>query len=150
MDMSPEHMNPFLPETQSPKRVPQAELEIRFVRSSGPGGQKVNKTSSKAQLRWNLEKSPSFSPEDKQLLRDQLASRITKDGDIIISSDQERSQLQNKLAAIETLQSLIKDALTPDKERKATKPSRAAKDRRLDEKTKHGARKRERRARIDE
>lgn len=148
--MKIERMNPFLPPEHLLKRVPESELDIRFVRSSGPGGQKVNKTSSKAQLRWKLEDSPSFTPEEKSILRDRLNSRLTKEGEIVISSDQERSQLQNKEAAIQILQNLVSEALTPRKERKATKPTNSSKERRLDEKTKHGARKRERRVRFDE
>ncbi len=150
--MSVEHMNPFLVrETeQARKQIPESELEIQFARSSGPGGQNVNKTSTKAQVRWNLETSQSFSDEEKDILRERLASRLTKRGELVISSMKERSQLFNKEKAIERLQSIVADALVPETERVPTKPSRSAKRKRLEEKSKRADIKKSRRWRSED
>ncbi|MBU1349002.1 aminoacyl-tRNA hydrolase [Patescibacteria group bacterium] len=141
--------NPFRQE--SPLRtIPEAEMDITFARSSGPGGQKVNKTSSKAVVRWNVDASPSFSDEEKERLREKLKNRITKDGDIVIACMQERSQLQNRITAVTTLRKVVFAALEQEKERIGTKPSRGAKERRLQEKKQRGEAKRGRRAAWDE
>jgi ribosome-associated protein len=118
--------------------IPENELEIKFVRSSGPGGQKVNKTSSKAQLRWNINDSKIFTGEEKERIQTYLHTRrpslITKENDIIIECDEERHQPKNKEIAIWRLNELINRALKKEKKRFPTKPSRAAKERRLEEK----------------
>lgn len=124
--------NPFLAQRQDP--VPASEMEIDFIRSSGPGGQHVNKTSSKAQLRWSIDDSNGFSDREKEILRKHFASRITKEGELVLVSDSERSQAQNKEAVIRRLQSLVRTALKPKKKRIATKPTRGSKERRLQEK----------------
>ena len=114
--------------------IPESEIWIDFVRSSGPGGQKVNKTSSKAQLRWRVDGSAIFSDEQKKLINEFLANRINKEGEVVLASDQERSQLQNKENAVALLHSLVAQAITPQRERIATKPTRSSRKRRLDEK----------------
>jgi len=110
------------------------ELVIDFVRSSGKGGQNVNKLSTKAKLRWNVDSSKIFSLEEKELIKTFLKNRLTKDGDIILESQEERSQSKNKERAIERLKKLIEDALTPEKERVPTKPTKGSKLRRLESK----------------
>ncbi len=114
--------------------IPEKEIEIKFIRSSGPGGQNVNRRATKAQLRWNLEKSQVFTEEQKELIRRKVLHLITKSGDIIIESDETRYQDKNKGIAILRLNGLINRALKKEKKRISTKPSRAAKERRLEEK----------------
>ncbi len=116
--------------------IPERELNIEFVRASGPGGQNVNKVSTKAQLRWSVGASPIFSPEQKKRIRQALSNRLTKDDEILISSDEERSQLANKEKAVARLYELVQNALLVPKERKATRPSKSSRERRLQEKSK--------------
>jgi ribosome-associated protein len=135
--------NPFLSEPKP--TVPESEMGITFVRSSGPGGQKVNKTSSKAMVRWNVDRSASFSDEEKTRIHERLQHRLTNDGDLIVTCMQERSQLQNRIYAVRTLQELVSSALEEEKERKPTKPSKAAKRQRMDDKRKTAEKKQSRR-----
>jgi ribosome-associated protein len=125
--------------------VPEDEMDITFVRSSGPGGQKVNKTSSKAMVRWNVDASSAFSDAQKARIREKLGYRITNDGDLIVTCMQERSQFQNKLFAIQTLRDIVAAALEVEKERKPTKPTKGARERRIEDKKRTGSRKRDRR-----
>ena len=121
--------------------IPESEMEIDFVRSSGPGGQKVNKTSSKAQLRWNVDRSAVINDEQKNRIKTQLVNRLNKEGEIVLASDELRSQPQNRERVIELLRTLVAQALIPEKERIPTKPRRAVKERRLDEKAKQSQKK---------
>lgn len=132
--------------TQNEKQslAPENELEINFTRSSGKGGQNVNKLSTKAQLRWNIDKSQIFSPEEKEKIKYALANRINKEGELILESQEERSQLQNKEIVIERLNNLIQAALLPEKERISTQPTRSSKEKRLEGKKKLGQKKQER------
>lgn len=114
--------------------IPEKEIEIKFVRSSGPGGQNVNRRATKAQLRWNINKSQTFNEEQKKQIYRQFPSLITKNGDIIIESQEERFQEQNKEIVIQKLNNFINKALKKKKKRIQTKPSKAAKERRLIEK----------------
>lgn len=114
--------------------IPENELEIKFVRSSGPGGQKVNKTATKAQLRWNIDKSQVLTEEQKERLRQSSIIRVTKEGDVFLESEKTRSQPQNKKIVIQRLNALINQALKKKKKRIPTKPSKAARERRLEEK----------------
>lgn len=109
--------------------VPLEELEFTFVRSSGPGGQNVNKVNSKAQLRWNLVNSPSLSEWDKPILLQKLANQLTKEGEVLISSDVFRDQNRNRENCIEKLQALVNAALKENKARKKTKPTWSSKKR---------------------
>jgi len=115
-------------------KIPENELRFKFVRSSGPGGQKVNKTSSKVQVRWNLDNSLILTEEQKSLVYSRLKNLLTKERDIIIKNDETRSQPQNREKAISRLNKLVNQALKKKKLRKKTKPSKAAKERRLEEK----------------
>lgn len=125
----------------NPSAVPESEISIDFVRSSGPGGQKVNKTSSKAQLRWHIGSSEAFTEEQKDAIRRAAGGRLNADDEVVLSSDVERSQIRNREDVIRRLQKLVTDALTPRKERKPTKVSKAQKQKRLDEKRKRGEQK---------
>lgn len=114
--------------------IPDAELEITASRSSGPGGQHVNKTDTRIQIRWNMEESGQVSDYQRRLLRKNLSTRITEAGDILVSCDSHRSQRRNKEEALQRLAAMVREALIPPKPRKKTKPTRAAKERRLQDK----------------
>jgi len=113
--------------------IPETEFTIWSARSSGPGGQKVNKTATQAFLRWNLEKS-SLPEEQKRILAEKL--KLTKNKELILSSQERRSFFQNKQRVIEKLHQIINNALIPEKERIPTQPSRRIKEKRLEEKRK--------------
>lgn len=117
------------------------ELEFSFARSSGPGGQNVNKTSTKAQLRWHVMNSTALNDEEKQIVLKKLAHRLTQDGYIAIDSSEARTQLQNKERAIELLNILLAEALTPETPRRKTRTPYSAKLKRLDSKRKQSERK---------
>lgn len=125
--------------------IPESEYRIDFARSSGPGGQKVNKTSSKAVLHWNVDASSVLSDEEKAIVRERLANRINKEGELVLDSDRLRSQFRNRTDVVDLLNRLINEVLTPQAERIPTRPSRASKERRLDEKKKQAQKKRLRR-----
>lgn len=125
--------------------LPLAELSFQASRSGGPGGQHVNTSSTRVELWWDLAGSPSLSSEQRATLQTRLATRLTDEGQLRLVSSASRSQLRNKEAAIERLQALLAEALTPVKLRRKTKPPRAAKERRLTQKRQQSERKRERR-----
>ncbi|HTK05064.1 MAG TPA: alternative ribosome rescue aminoacyl-tRNA hydrolase ArfB [Candidatus Eisenbacteria bacterium] len=117
-----------------PSLVPEHEIDMAFVRSSGPGGQNVNKTSTKAQLRWNVGASQAFTDDQKSAIRAFAGGRLTDADEIVLASDAERSQPQNKAEVIRRLQQLVAAALAPKKARKPTKVSKSQKRRRLHDK----------------
>ena len=114
------------------------ELSEQFVRSSGPGGQNVNKVSSAVQLRFEAERSPNLTPAVKARLKRLAGRRWTKDGAIIISAEESRHQAMNRQRAEEKLVELIQRALEVPKRRIKTRPTLASKRRRLDGKTQRG------------
>lgn len=117
--------------------IPSEQLELTAMRSQGAGGQNVNKVSSAIHLRFDIKAStlPEFY---KQRLLDLKDHRITKDGIIVIKSQEHRSQELNRQAALDRLVSLIRSATVIQKARRATKPSRSSQNKRMDKKTKHG------------
>ena len=117
------------------------ECDFKAVRSSGAGGQHVNKTSSKVILSWNLENSVTFDEGKKDRLREKLATRLTKDGVLILSYGRGRSQHKNKEQVIKNFFSVIKKGLRKPKPRKKTKPTKASKHRRLKAKKQHAEKK---------
>ncbi len=110
------------------------EFIFNASRSSGPGGQNVNKVNTKVELRFNIPESSLLSAEEKEILLNLLKKKISSDGFLIIVSQSERSQLKNKEKTIEKFYTLLKKSLTPKKKRKPTKPGTAAKEKRLEEK----------------
>lgn len=110
------------------------EFKFSASRSGGPGGQNVNKVSSKIELRFNVSESTILTAEEKELIIAKLATRINNDGELVIISQSERSQLANKVKVIEKFYILISKALKPVKKRKSTKPTKASQEKRLDKK----------------
>jgi ribosome-associated protein len=118
--------------------IPDEELEWKFIRSSGPGGQNVNKVASAVQLRFLLPQNASLSAAVQSRLRRLAGQRLVDDGTILLTARDERSQDQNRRAALERLADLVRAALIEPKIRKKTRPTRASKERRIDAK-KHRA-----------
>jgi len=108
------------------------ELKFKAIRSNGPGGQHVNKVSSKIELTFNVLNSNILTEEHKQLLSKKLASRLTKDSVLILFCDETRSQHKNKEIAVERFLQLIKKSLTIPKKRKPTKPTKSSVKKRLE------------------
>jgi ribosome-associated protein len=129
--------------------IPSEELTEQFVRSSGAGGQNVNKVSSKVELRWTPQTSSALSFDDRAYLLTKLGGRLTLDGELIITSDKYRDQPRNRADAAEKLAAIVRTALLRPKPRKKTKPSRGAKERRIASKKKRGETKAGRRASFD-
>ena len=115
--------------------IPDRELSLSFVRAGGPGGQNVNKVASAVQLRFDLEGSSALSAEVKQRLRALAGRRLTGKGAILITARNHRDQEQNRRDAQQRLIALIRRALIAPKPRKPTAPTRAARERRLEHKT---------------
>jgi ribosome-associated protein len=130
--------------------VPRHELTFRATRSGGPGGQHVNKTSSRVELTWSVATSTALSPELRARALQRLATRLDGEGILRLVSDRTRSQLQNKEDATERFVEILRQALTIPKLRKATKVSKGVKARRLDAKKRHGAKKADRRRGRDD
>jgi len=125
--------------------IDESEIQLDFVRASGPGGQNVNKVASSVQLRFDVRKSPSLEAEVKERLIKLAGSRVTEDGVLIIEARRYRTQEQNRFDATQRLISWIQKALEKPKIRKATRPSVTAKAARVGDKKKHGEIKRIRR-----
>lgn len=120
------------------------EFSFSASRSSGPGGQHVNKVSTKMELRFHVLNSTLLSPEEKELILEKLAKRINQDGELILVSQSERTQLKNKERVTEKFYEILEKALTPRKKRRPTKPSAEAKEKRLEEKRLQAEKKRRR------
>lgn len=114
------------------------ELNYKTSRSGGKGGQNVNKVETKVEITYNLFNSRVFSEEQKQKLSVKLKNKLNEEGELRIVSENFRTQLENKNGAVKKLISLLNQALKMDKKRKATKPTKAGKERRLDTKKKRG------------
>ena len=116
----------------------EGELTFSFIRASGPGGQNVNKVSSAVQMRFDARRSPSLADAVSTRLQKLAGSRLTQDGVIVITASRFRAQERNRADAVDRLVALIAKAAVPPLARRATRPSRAAKAKRLDQKTKRG------------
>jgi len=129
--------------------IPAGELEISFARSGGPGGQNVNKVSSKVDLRWNPATSAALGEDDRAWLLQKLRSRLTGDGTLIVTSTATRDQIANRADAMSKLALIVAAALDRPKPRKPTRPSKGAKRRRLADKRHHAEKKANRRGGSD-
>ena len=114
--------------------IPAGELAIAFSRSGGPGGQNVNKVASKVELRWNPTTSSALGHDDRSWLAERLANKLTGDGTLIVTSTLTRDQIKNRDDAASKLALIVRAALDRPKKRRPTRPSRASKRRRVDDK----------------
>jgi ribosome-associated protein len=124
--------------------IEESELKEKFLPSSGPGGQNVNKVATAVQLRFNVSASPNLPPEIKYRALDLAGSRRTLEGEILIEAERFRTRGQNRADALERLLTLLREATQKPKPRRKTKPTRASKKRRVDSKKSRGNLKRTR------
>ncbi len=122
-------------------QIPEDELHFSFARSGGPGGQNVNKVSSKAILHWDFDRNTTVPADAKDRLRRHHAKRLTTDGQMVIQSQHFRDQPKNIEACREKLRDLILEALVAPRLRRATRPTRGSRLRRLNAKRRQGQRK---------
>jgi ribosome-associated protein len=128
--------------------IPDEELEWKFIRSSGPGGQNVNKVASAAQLRFLLPQNSSLPVSARNRLRRLAGQKLIDDGSILFKAMSERSQDQNRRAALSRLEELIRAALVEPKIRKKTRPTKGSQERRIETKKRRGAAKQQRGSRT--
>jgi ribosome-associated protein len=128
--------------------IDDSEIELEFVRASGPGGQNVNKVSSSAQLRFDVKNSPSLPEEVRERLIKLAGNRITNEGVLVIEARQFRTQEENRKDALDRLAALVRQAAKKPKVRRPTKPSAEARRKRLEAKRQRGELKRMR-GRVD-
>jgi len=122
-------------------RIPIEELQVRSARSSGPGGQNVNKVNSKITVRWSVRTSPSLPDDMRAALLERLGKRLTGKGDLLTTSQRFRDASRNLADCLERLRRLVAQAASPRKVRKSTRPTRASVARRLDTKRHQGLKK---------
>ena len=128
-------------------RIPLDEFEFSFVRSSGPGGQNVNKVNSKAVLRWPVRQSPSLPDEVRERFLTRHANKVSVEGDLVLTSQRYRDQQRNIDDCLEKVRLLVVEVATLPKKRRPTKVSRGAKESRLQAKREQSGKKQQRRSR---
>jgi ribosome-associated protein len=130
--------------------IPAAELSESASRAGGPGGQHVNKSNTRVILRWSVSESPSLTPEQRERLLDRLSGRLTREGDLLVSSGAARSRARNRDAARGRLAQLVASALEVRAGRRPTRPTRSSQRRRLEAKTQRSRLKKQRTQRDDD
>jgi ribosome-associated protein len=126
-------------------RIPGSEVSLSFARSGGPGGQHVNRTSSKVLLRWDPSASVALNEEDRRWLRERLGPRLTAAGELLIACDVHRDQHRNVADALDRFARLVRGAIRRPVPRKATRPTPGGRERRMESKHRRSRLKRERR-----
>jgi ribosome-associated protein len=127
-------------------QVPLREFSFTFARSSGPGGQNVNKVNSKATLRWNAERSPSLPADVRDRFLARFGRRLTHEGDLVVVSQRYRDQARNVDDCLEKLRAMLAEVATPPRRRKPSRPTQASRRRRLQDKRATSERKASRRS----
>lgn len=135
-------------ETFRKVNIPEWELEFRADRSSGPGGQNVNKTATKITVHFDVDASKALNSEQKALVKKKLKNMINRNGELVLSEQSSRSQFQNRINAIKKLEDIVSEAVAPEKERKDTSIPKFERERRLKEKTVK-SKKKESRRKVD-
>jgi len=126
--------------------IDEREIEESFVRSSGPGGQNVNKLSTAVQLRFDVRHSPSLPPDVRARLERLAGSKLTRDGELVIIAQSHRTQARNRQDALDRLLELIRKAAVAPIKRRPTRPTKASRERRIEGKKRRAGIKRQRRA----
>jgi ribosome-associated protein len=126
--------------------IPPDELEITYARSGGPGGQNVNKVNSKAVLRWSVINSPSLPEDVRARFIEKFQSRLTTDGELILTSQKHRDQASNTSDCLEKLRNMLEAAARVPIVRRPTRPTLGSKIRRVDEKRENSRKKHQRRS----
>ena len=129
--------------------IPLNELIYTASRSSGPGGQHVNTSDTRIQVRWNVKDSSALNEAERTRLLKMLASRLTEAGDLILAGDSHRSQRRNREDVTQRLAAMVREALIPPKPRRKTRPTRASREKRLDEKRQKSRTKKDRGKKYD-
>lgn len=119
-------------------RIPEAELELRASRSGGPGGQHANTSDTKVELRWSVRDTTALSDAQRARVHERLASRLTTDGELILTASEHRSQHRNREAVLARFRAIVGEALTPPRTRRRTRPTWSSKERRLQAKKHRG------------
>jgi ribosome-associated protein len=132
---------PTMPRINDALVIDDSELQFEFARSSGPGGQNVNKVETKVRLLFDVQNSHSLSPRQREVIEQRLASRITKAGLLHVTSQRHRNREANRRAVVERFVDLIRSALEPQVERVPTKVPKVVRRRRLDEKRRRAQKK---------
>ena len=132
---------PAVLEVTAAVRIPLAEFSFEYMRSSGPGGQNVNKLNTKVRLRWPLAGSPSVDDALRERIEQKYRRRINGVGEFLVTSQRYRDQERNRADCLEKLAELLREVAAPPRRRRPTRPTRAARQRRLDRKKRHSRQK---------